>query len=102
MKAKIITRSILHIPESPHRCLKVVRFTGFIGLNSVIDTELAMYLIQNAVVLEKLTIDIEMNTFENCYMKPDPEKLARKLEARKQRALQFGAQLPPGAELIVM
>lgn len=96
------TRNMLNINESPHRCLKVVKFSGFIGLESVINTELAMYLIQNAVVLDKLILDIEKEANQPRYAVSDPETIAKKLEARRDHALQLGAQLPPGAELIVM
>ncbi|XP_050365632.1 putative FBD-associated F-box protein At5g56700 [Argentina anserina] len=98
----MVTRSMLDIPESPHRCLKVIRFTGLIGLGTFIDTELAMYFIQNAVVLEKLILDVGTETTDYYYKERDPVKRAKKLEARKQYALRFGAQLPPGAELIVL
>ncbi|CAN6541438.1 unnamed protein product [Malus baccata var. baccata] len=72
------------IKRCPHQRLKVVRFSGFIGMGwSIIDTEFAMYLMENAVVLEKFFMDLE-----------------KKLEATKEHVLQLiGTQLPPGAEL---
>ena len=71
-------------------------------MDTAINTELAMYLIQNAVVLEKLILDIATETTENCYKERDPVKRAEQVKARKEHALKFGAQLPPGAELILL
>ncbi|RXH74937.1 hypothetical protein DVH24_029658 [Malus domestica] len=78
------------IKRCPHQRLKVVRFSGFIGMGgSIIDKEFAMYLMENAVVLEKFFMDLEKSVTTE-----------EKLEATKEHALQLiGTQLPPGAEL---
>ncbi|OMO52821.1 hypothetical protein CCACVL1_29062 [Corchorus capsularis] len=50
VKAKAMT-----VPESPHYQLKEVEMVGFMGLGA--DTEFITYLVKNAVMLEKITVD---------------------------------------------
>ncbi|XP_050123084.1 putative F-box/FBD/LRR-repeat protein At4g13965 isoform X3 [Malus sylvestris] len=99
------TRNMQEIKRCPHQCLKEVRFSGFIGMGgSTIDTEFAMYLWENAVVLEKFIIElekVELALWPNILPKfATPEE---KLEATREHALQLiGTQLPPGAELVII
>lgn len=83
----------------PHQCLKVVGFVGFSGCP--IDYEIAIYLLENAVNLEKITID----TTEP-YMRGIPSSVYKgyeeKLEAKRARALTLKTELPPGAQLVVL
>ncbi|KAK8597572.1 hypothetical protein V6N13_094975 [Hibiscus sabdariffa] len=50
-----VKREMKKARKCPHHSLKVVKITGFVG--KTIDTEFCMYLIENAVMLEKITID---------------------------------------------
>ncbi|KAK8553460.1 hypothetical protein V6N13_062265 [Hibiscus sabdariffa] len=50
-----VKRKMKKARKCPHHSLKVVKITGFVG--KTIDTEFCMYLIENAVMLEKITID---------------------------------------------
>ncbi|BBG95626.1 F-box/RNI-like superfamily protein [Prunus dulcis] len=49
-------RNLQKVNKCPHQCLKVVKFSGFVG--SSIDTELAMYFTENAVALETFLVDL--------------------------------------------
>ncbi|XP_068344978.1 F-box/FBD/LRR-repeat protein At3g26920-like [Pyrus communis] len=99
------TRNMQEIKRCPHQCLKEVRFSGFIGMGgSTIDTEFAVYLLENAVVLEKFIIELEkaeLGRWHNILTKfATPEE---KLEATREHALQLiGTQLPPGADLVII
>ncbi|XVF10632.1 hypothetical protein REPUB_Repub07fG0199400 [Reevesia pubescens] len=50
-----LKRKVRKARKSPHHNLKVVEMTGFVG--QTIDTEFCMYLIENAIMLEKIIID---------------------------------------------
>uniref|UniRef100_A0A2P2LT18 Uncharacterized protein LOC103319823 isoform X2 n=1 Tax=Rhizophora mucronata TaxID=61149 RepID=A0A2P2LT18_RHIMU len=85
--------------EQPLQCLKTVEILGFVG--GAADTELVLYLLENAVELEKLIID----TCEPCFMGTSLESEHRgcdKCEAARQRAAELVARVPPGAELVVL
>ncbi|KAK9278569.1 hypothetical protein L1049_028141 [Liquidambar formosana] len=83
-----------------HRCLKVVELVGFVGCT--IDIELALYVLKNAVSLEKIIIDprsvYPTGTQWDCEDLWDPED---KLEARA-RAKLLETRLPPGVELVIL
>lgn len=83
----------------PHQCLKVVEFVGFSGLP--IDYEIAIYLLENAVNLEKIKIDTNepfMRGFPSFIYKGYEEKK----EARRARAWTLKTDLPPGVQLVVI
>lgn len=87
----------------PHQCLKVVGFVGFCGCP--IDYEIAIYLLENAVNLEKITIDTTepfMRGIPSSVFKGYEEKYEEKLEAKRARALTLKTELPPGAQLVVL
>lgn len=87
------------LKKCPHQCLKAVKLCGFVGYANEI--ELAMYLIENAMELEKIIIE------------PNKEKLpfwathaSKNLKMRRfsKRAIkeQLEKKLPPGAKLSVL
>ena len=83
--------------EYPHQCLKVFELIGFVGC--AIDMELAMYIINNVVSLEKIIIDTRSLDVEEMLLDSrDHEKnlsaiaCARHLETR----------LPLGVELLIL
>lgn len=86
------------INRRPHHCLKEVKFCGFLGIGSIIDTDFSMYLIESAVVLEKLIIELETRQEILLEFKATDDIL----EATREHVLQLGRQLPPRAELIII
>ncbi|CAL8997131.1 unnamed protein product [Prunus brigantina] len=93
-------RNMQKVYKCPHQCLKVVKFSGFVG--SVIDTELATYFTENAVALETFIIDLEKVVVEESTILSEFVTTQKKLRATRKRALQIGEKLPRGAELIVV
>ncbi|XP_016648077.1 PREDICTED: uncharacterized protein LOC103319823 isoform X1 [Prunus mume] len=93
-------RNMQKVNKCPHQCLKVVKFSGFVG--SVIDTELAMYFTENAVALEKFIVDLKKVVVEESTPLSEFVTTQKKMRATRKRALQIGEKLPPGAELIVL
>ncbi|OMO56668.1 hypothetical protein CCACVL1_26377 [Corchorus capsularis] len=51
----LVKAKVMRVPESPHYQLKEVEIVGFMGLGA--DTEFITYLVKNAVMLEKITVD---------------------------------------------
>ncbi|KAK9278637.1 hypothetical protein L1049_028210 [Liquidambar formosana] len=90
----------VRIAKCPHRCLKVVELVGFVGCRN--DIELALYVLKNAVSLEKIIIDprsvYATGMQWDCGDPRDPEV---KLAARA-RAKQLETRLPPGVELVIL
>ncbi|PQP99641.1 uncharacterized protein Pyn_18169 [Prunus yedoensis var. nudiflora] len=93
-------RNMQKVNKCPHQCLKVVKFSGFVG--SIIDTELAMYFTENAVALETFIVDLKKVVVEESTLLSEFVTAQKKLRAARKRALQIGEKLPPGAELIVV
>lgn len=79
------TRDVHKITKCPHKWLKVVKFSGFNGFGSILDNELAMYIIENAVVLEKLIVDLNNATTRR--------SRARKHVSQLEKKLRLGAEL---------
>lgn len=91
-------REIRKAPKCPHQGLKVVELHGFIGC--AIDTEFAMYLIENAMALDKIVIDRRRRDFRgDLYPKKETKK---RIKAAKVCALQLQAHLPPGAMMEII
>ncbi|XP_007226574.2 uncharacterized protein LOC18791364 [Prunus persica] len=93
-------RNLQKVNKCPHQCLKVVKFSGFVG--SSIDTELAMYFSENAVALETFIVDLRKVVVEESTLLSEFVTTQKQLRAARKRALQIGKKLPPGAELIVL
>ncbi|ONI17078.1 hypothetical protein PRUPE_3G136800 [Prunus persica] len=91
-------RDMQKINRCPHHCLKEVKFCGFLGFGSIIDTDFAMYLIECAMVLEKLIVELETRR----EILPEFKATDNMLEATREHVLQLGTQLPPRAELIII
>lgn len=92
-------RNICEAAKSPHQvhqCLEVVELVGFVG--RAVDTEIAMYLFENAIALKKVIIDPQLVSLKGVIEQSFSSK--RKQDARK-RALHLKTKLPPGAELII-
>ncbi|KAK9278414.1 hypothetical protein L1049_027979 [Liquidambar formosana] len=84
-------------PKCPiDRHLKVVEFVGFVG--RPIDLELAMYVLGNAVMLEKIIINTTSPYLVGTQW--ESEESEEKLAARK-RAKQLKTKLPQGVELVI-
>lgn len=91
-------RDMQKINRCPHHCLKEVKFCGFLGIGSIINTDFAMYLIKSAVVLEKLIVELETRR----EILPEFKATDDILEATREHVLELGTQLPPRAELIII
>ncbi|KAI5339021.1 hypothetical protein L3X38_018293 [Prunus dulcis] len=91
-------RDMQKINRCPHHCLKEVKFCGFLGIGPIIDTDFAMYLIESAMVLEKLIVELETRR----EILPEFKATDDILEAIREHVLQLGTQLPPRAELIII
>ncbi|KAG5542380.1 hypothetical protein RHGRI_022047 [Rhododendron griersonianum] len=74
----------------PHECLKDVEIFGFV------DRKLVTYLLQNAINLEKITIDI----YHPCDDRL--EKHAKRKERERKRARQLQEELPSGFKIFVL
>ncbi|KAJ4713526.1 FBD-associated F-box protein [Melia azedarach] len=95
-----IEREIQQFPKCAHEHLKVVEFIGFVGHS--IDLELAFYLLENSISLEKMIIDptspFSRGTyweFEDCEEKEEGKKAAR------VRARKLEEKVPQGVELVI-
>ncbi|ONI34736.1 hypothetical protein PRUPE_1G495700 [Prunus persica] len=88
------------VNKCPHQCLKVVKFSGFVG--SIIDTDLAMYFTENAVALETFIVNLKKVVVEESALLSEFVTTQKKLRATRKRALQIGGKLPPGAELVIV
>ncbi|XP_059658986.1 putative F-box/LRR-repeat protein At4g15060 [Cornus florida] len=87
-----------------HKCLlkcpKVVEFIGFAGRE--IDVEFAMYLLENVVSLEKITIDTcRPYKLPPEFVRPQRKEFEGQVEA-KMCAIELQTKLPSGVELIVL
>lgn len=93
-----IIRELEATEKCPHKCLKVVEFVGFAGIT--VEIEAAMYLIENAVSLEKIIINpclrVKGKPFDVELTKPERRELAR------ERARQLGTKLHPGTKLVIL
>ncbi|XP_059657263.1 F-box/LRR-repeat protein At3g59200-like isoform X1 [Cornus florida] len=81
----------------PHQYLKVVEFIGFVGRTN--DAELAMYLIKNAVVLEKITFDSHKPFLIGT---PWEHEDTKERKAARKRAKHFRKKLPAGVALVIL
>lgn len=84
---------ILKANKHPHLCLKVVEFVGFVGCS--LDIKFARYLLNNAVTLERLSIDPRL-PYQLDFMTTKEKNVIR------ERARQLESELPPGAKLVIL
>ncbi|XP_030941188.1 F-box/LRR-repeat protein At3g58900-like [Quercus lobata] len=83
--------------EYPHQCLKVFELIGFVGC--AIDMELAMYIINNVVSLEKIIIDTRSLDVEEMLLDSrDHEKNLAAIACARQ----LETRLPLGVELVIL
>ncbi|KAH0989419.1 hypothetical protein GBA52_000902 [Prunus armeniaca] len=80
-------RNMQKVNRCPHQCLKVVKFSGFVG--SSIDTELAMYFTENAVALETFIVDLRKVVVEESTLLSEFVTTQKQLKAARKRALQI-------------
>ncbi|KAK9278996.1 hypothetical protein L1049_028578 [Liquidambar formosana] len=93
-------KKLQRAPKCTHQYLKVVEFVGFVG--RPIDLELAMYVLENAVMLEKIIVNPNRSSFffmENSREVVDSEE---KLAAARECAKQLKTLLPHGVELVIL
>ena len=81
----------------PHQCLKVVELIDFVGCK--VDTEVALYILKNAVSLEKIIIDTKSPYVEELLQ--DSRDDDKKLEAVTCARL-LETRLPLGVELVIL
>lgn len=80
-----------------HQCLRVVEIAGFKGV--LYDLKLATYLLEYAVLLEKIIIDPRTQFFVE--RKLDRYENKEELEAARIRARKLESTLPPRAKLVI-
>lgn len=84
--------------RSPLEFLKTVEIVGYFG--RVSDAEMAIYCIQNAVALQKITIDPRNQILERSPVGSDHIK--KEEAARKSAKKQLESKTPPGVQLIIL
>lgn len=84
---------ILKANKHPHLCLKVVEIVGFVGCSW--DIKFARYLLNNAVTLERLSIDPRL-PYQLDFMTTKEKNVIR------ESARQLESELPPGAKLVIL
>ena len=83
--------------EYSHQCLKVFELISFVGC--AIDMELAMYIINNVVSLEKIIIDTRSPDVEEMLLDSrDHEKNLAAISCARQ----LETRLPLGVELVIL
>ncbi|XP_038696480.1 F-box/LRR-repeat protein At3g58900-like isoform X2 [Tripterygium wilfordii] len=85
------------LPRCPHQCLKVVEIIGFQGCT--IDNEFAAYLVENAVMLEKIIIDPRQPLLLGTPWEYDHME---KIRTARKRAKQFKTNLSLGSKLLLL
>ncbi|XP_059658956.1 uncharacterized protein LOC132305312 [Cornus florida] len=81
----------------PHQYLKVVELIGFVGRTN--DVELAMYLIKNTVMFEKITFDSRK---PNLIGTPWEFRETKEKKIARKRAENFRTKLLAGAALVIL
>ncbi|XP_038712597.1 putative FBD-associated F-box protein At5g22720 isoform X2 [Tripterygium wilfordii] len=84
------------IPKCLHYCLKEVELAGFVG--QTIDMELAIYLLENAIALEKIIVD-PLYLYQNGYPLLD-EKL-KEIPAIMKQVMKLKSEFSLGDRLIL-
>uniref|UniRef100_A0A5B7A2E0 F-box domain-containing protein n=2 Tax=Davidia involucrata TaxID=16924 RepID=A0A5B7A2E0_DAVIN len=90
-------REVRMAPRCPHKHLKVVELIGFVG--HALDVELAEYLLEKAINLEKITINTCHPILIGTPFEFDESEERR---AARDRAMELRTKLRQGAELFVL
>ncbi|XP_062169845.1 F-box/LRR-repeat protein At3g58900-like isoform X2 [Alnus glutinosa] len=90
-------RKVQKAPKCPHHCLKLVEFVGFTG--QIIDVEYAMFLIENAVELEKVIIDPRCPLMVGS---PWEYNEIEEIQAARECAKMLGRELSLGDKLVIL
>lgn len=91
-------RKIRHAAKHPHQYLEVVEIVGYYGRTS--DVELAVYFIDNAVLLHKILIDPRYQVLERTPIGND--QLKKEKAARSCAKKQLEPRTPQGVELVIL
>lgn len=83
--------------EHPHKFLSVFELRGFLGCT--IDMELALYILSNAVSLQKIIIDTRDPYAEDMFW---DERDPRLKEWGTARTRELAARVPPWVELMLL
>ncbi|GLT63985.1 hypothetical protein SLA2020_365060 [Shorea laevis] len=95
--SKPVRRKVQKFPKCPHHGLKLVELVGFVG--KIIDMEFAMYLIENAVALEKIIIDPRNPQMIGSVWEYHNMK---EIEAARKRAKKLETKLSLGSKLVIL
>ncbi|XP_039070474.1 uncharacterized protein LOC120217455 [Hibiscus syriacus] len=90
-----VKRKAKKAKKCPHHSLRVVNITGFVG--KTIDTEFCIYLIKNAVMLEKITLDARPPIEES---RLHDKKEVEKVNAARERAEWLKSKYFLGGKLV--
>ncbi|XP_071713374.1 F-box/FBD/LRR-repeat protein At5g22700-like [Rutidosis leptorrhynchoides] len=93
-------RKVRRVAAHQHAHLKLLEIVGYYGRIS--DLELAMYVIENAVALEKIVIDPVCHASGEDLNFTEDDFLKRQLEARSHAKSQLTPKLPRGVELVIL
>ncbi|XP_038710773.1 F-box/LRR-repeat protein At3g58900-like isoform X1 [Tripterygium wilfordii] len=84
-------------PKCLHHCLKEVEFDGFVG--HAIDMEFAIYLIQNAIALEKIIIaPMDSYRMGRC---PFVDDISKEIQIIKEQVMKLESEFSLGDKLIL-
>ncbi|KAK3170487.1 hypothetical protein Dsin_032658 [Dipteronia sinensis] len=89
-------RTINQFPRLSHQHLKVVEFIGFVGCP--VDLELAFYLLENATILEKMSVNPTSPFLIGTYFEFYNDE---KKQTTRKRTKQLKKRVPQSVELVI-